>query len=106
MVIAIGIATAVRLLVIPRPMKDHPSSLNTFLTVSARDKSVLNILYLIKYIKRLQCLKKLSTYSFRTTSTGFVRAAPAIPAVTDLIADRFTTSFLSCGSHFGKISSM
>ncbi len=43
-VIAIGIATAVQLLVIPRPMKAQPSSFISFRNDPDSDRSVLNIL--------------------------------------------------------------
>ena len=103
MVIAIGMATAVVLLAMPRPMKAQPSSARiyhydngvskrsdkcshsscgcnrTFLVVLAKERSVLNI-------------------SLRITSRGLVSTAPAMPAAVDLMPDRKSKRFLSLGS--------
>lgn len=40
-------------------------------------------------------IHKRQTYSLRITSKGLVRAAPATPAVTDLMAERVNTACLS-----------
>ena len=55
--------------------------------VAINDKSVLNI-------------------SFRKTSKGLVNTAPAIPADTDLIADRIMYQFRSFGSPRGNLASI
>merc|ERR1711957_472427 len=66
-------ATAIMFFVIPRVMKLKPVSLINLRIVLGRDSFVLNI-------------------SFRIASSGLVNAAPAIPAVALLAADRHNRS--------------
>ncbi len=94
--IAIGIATAVQLLVIPRPMKAQPSSFISFRNDPESDRSVLNILQQRKTrINKIYIINSIKSYSLRITSNGLVRAAPASPAATDLIAERVIMAPLS-----------
>lgn len=76
----------------------HPSSFRSFWNVCTRDKSVLNILRINHNGKsRTHSGWRHSdeTYSLRITSKGLVSAAPATPAVTDLMAERVSTACLS-----------
>lgn len=82
-------------------MKDQPSSFITFWKVFVKDKSVLNILqqrqhHTVSKDESTDSESELhgETYSLRMTSKGFVKAAPATPAATDLMAERVKTAAL------------
>lgn len=83
MVLAIGTATAVRLLPQPRANQPKPFVRQSLLKVMLSDSSVLNI-------------------SFRKTSKGFVNNAPAAPATTDFLAERTNPALRSSSSLGGR----